>query len=156
MKTSRTSPKHLMARLGIVATVVAAASCSACSAGNRTHEPKLTHLGPLPRITTEPVSNGECTGRAAARPLLLKGADDRAFKLAHIPGCGWRLLTATTNEAAEGSLAARSVAAASAEGSAAQAVDPMAVFIDGPTGYTFTWSLDGGWRFVGHLVDEDR
>jgi hypothetical protein len=29
----------------------------------------------------------------------------------------------------------------------------MAVFIDGPTGYTFAWTAEGGWKFVGHLSD---
>jgi hypothetical protein len=29
----------------------------------------------------------------------------------------------------------------------------MAVFIDGPTGYTFAWNGDSGWKFVGQISD---
>lgn len=38
--------------------------------------------------------------------------------------------------------------------SKSQASDPVAVFVDGPTGYTFVWSADTGWKFVGPLGDE--
>ncbi|MBP0593332.1 hypothetical protein J8I87_27240 [Paraburkholderia sp. LEh10] len=29
---------------------------------------------------------------------------------------------------------------------------PMTVFIDGPTGYTYYWSREQGWKFVGRLT----
>lgn len=45
-------------------------------------------------------------------------------------------------------------AAAQAGTTALPTDDPMAVFIDGPTGYTFAWTNDGGWKFVGHIADE--
>lgn len=151
MKTSRTLLQHLLAWAGMVATVVAAA----CTSADPTNDPKSPNFGPLPRITTEPVSNGECTGRAAAPTLSLQGPGDRAFRLAHIPGCGWRLLAESAN-VGKGTSGLRGVAEAPVEASAAHSTDPMAVFIDGPTGYTFAWSRDAGWKFVGHLVDEDR
>ncbi|SAK80355.1 hypothetical protein AWB79_05175 [Caballeronia hypogeia] len=30
---------------------------------------------------------------------------------------------------------------------------PMTVFIDGPTGFTYVWMRDQGWKFVGRLSD---
>ncbi|SAK67667.1 hypothetical protein AWB75_03257 [Caballeronia catudaia] len=33
---------------------------------------------------------------------------------------------------------------------------PMTVFIDGPTGYTYVWMRDQGWKFVGRLSDRKR
>jgi len=30
---------------------------------------------------------------------------------------------------------------------------PMTVFIDGPTGYTYFWSRERGWKFVGRLTE---
>jgi hypothetical protein len=30
---------------------------------------------------------------------------------------------------------------------------PMTVFIDGPSGYTYFWIQDIGWKFVGRLND---
>ena len=32
----------------------------------------------------------------------------------------------------------------------------LSVFIDGPTGYAFTRTSDTGWRFVGHITDQNR
>jgi hypothetical protein len=30
---------------------------------------------------------------------------------------------------------------------------PQTVFIDGPTGYTFMWSPDTGWKFIGRIAE---
>ena len=32
---------------------------------------------------------------------------------------------------------------------------PLTVFLDGPTGNTFIYVLEGGWRFVGRVADRD-
>ncbi len=32
----------------------------------------------------------------------------------------------------------------------------MSVFIDGPTGFTYVWVADQGWKFVGQLSDWKR
>jgi hypothetical protein len=31
---------------------------------------------------------------------------------------------------------------------------PMTVFIDGPTGFTYFWSREHGWKFVGRLTGQ--
>ena len=31
--------------------------------------------------------------------------------------------------------------------------EPLSVFIDGPSGFTFVWNRDGGWKFVGKVTD---
>jgi hypothetical protein len=33
---------------------------------------------------------------------------------------------------------------------------PMTVFIDGPTGFTYVWMRDQGWKYVGRLSDHKR
>jgi len=33
---------------------------------------------------------------------------------------------------------------------------PLTVFIDGPTGYTFMYSFDQGWKFVGQIANDGR
>jgi hypothetical protein len=33
---------------------------------------------------------------------------------------------------------------------------PMTVLIDGPTGFTYVWVADQGWKFVGRLSDRNR
>ena len=34
-----------------------------------------------------------------------------------------------------------------------QSDEPLTVFIDGPTRFTYVWSRDGGWKFIGTLSD---
>lgn len=33
---------------------------------------------------------------------------------------------------------------------------PMTVFIDGPTGFTYVWTRDQGWKYVGRISDRKR
>ncbi|SAK59215.1 hypothetical protein AWB77_01949 [Caballeronia fortuita] len=33
---------------------------------------------------------------------------------------------------------------------------PMTVFIDGPTGFTYVWMRDQGWKYVGKLAGRNR
>ena len=37
---------------------------------------------------------------------------------------------------------------------ATPADEPLTVFIDGPSGFTFVWDREGGWKFVGKIVDK--
>jgi hypothetical protein len=34
-----------------------------------------------------------------------------------------------------------------------EAGQPTTVFIDGPTGYTYFWTPEIGWKFVGRVTD---
>ncbi|CDY79237.1 hypothetical protein BGLT_01932 [Caballeronia glathei] len=38
----------------------------------------------------------------------------------------------------------------------AEADKPLTVFIDGPTGYTYVWVADQGWKFVGKVTQRIR
>jgi hypothetical protein len=148
MTTPCESLKYVTAWLSVVAAAVTAASCSA---HDRTRDASYMGLGPLPTVTAAPASV-PCTAHSAVHTLSLRSPDNRALQLAYVSGCGWRLLADTTR----GARAFANVAAAPAGNSVALMSEPMTVFIDGPTGYTFAWSRDEGWKFIGHLVDETR
>ncbi|SAK64061.1 hypothetical protein [Caballeronia ptereochthonis] len=47
-------------------------------------------------------------------------------------------------------------ASAEPQKEASAAERPMTVFIDGPTGFTYVWMRDQGWKFVGKLADRNR
>ena len=32
--------------------------------------------------------------------------------------------------------------------------EPLTVFIDGPSGFTFVWDREGRWKFVGKIANE--
>jgi hypothetical protein len=36
--------------------------------------------------------------------------------------------------------------------SAVPSAEPLTVFIDGPSGYTFVWTREGAWKFVGKIA----
>jgi hypothetical protein len=39
---------------------------------------------------------------------------------------------------------------------ASRSEQPMTVFIDGPTGFTYAWVADHGWKFIGRLSNRNR
>jgi hypothetical protein len=50
-------------------------------------------------------------------------------------------------------MSAQALEDAATERDAREYMDPLSVFIDGPTGYTFTWTGEGGWKFAGRISD---
>jgi len=34
--------------------------------------------------------------------------------------------------------------------------EPLTVFIEGPSGFTFVWYRESGWKFVGKVSDKSR
>lgn len=101
-----------------------------------------------------------CPDAALPHVLFLEDANGNAFQLMHSPGQGWKYLAAAKSEGVARTLSARKVdfspVAASYAETTPPGADPMAVFIDGPTGYTFAWDSDTGWKFVGHITEPHR
>jgi len=97
---------------------------------------------------------------AAAAPftLYLEDASGNAFRLVRVEGSGWKY--ADGWKASE-LLAKSPLQEVSYEPSRperpAEAIsnvdEPLTVFIDGPSGFTFVYNKEGGWKFVGKLAD---
>jgi hypothetical protein len=91
-----------------------------------------------------------CDARSAAHTLSLQDPEGAALQLAYVPGCGWQYLGQhSTRSSAMSAMQPIGASHAAAD----QPENPLAVFIDGPTGYAFAWTREGGWKFIGH-VDE--
>jgi len=98
------------------------------------------------------------TTAASPFTLHIEDASGNAVRLVRVEGSGWKLAIDAT---APGSDAKSLVHEASYESSkvdrppqAVTSVDePLTVFIDGASGFTYVYNQDGGWRFVGKLVD---
>jgi len=151
MKTSTASRTLVVARIGLT---IAAFALGSCSADDLTKEQNVARL-------TKAVPNGEqqCAGDASPQTVFLEDADGNAFQLVHCRGWGWKYVAGGKSDDGEGNLAIRKIefspiSAAEAGTKALPTDDPMAVFIDGPTGYAFAWTPDSGWKFVGHIADE--
>jgi hypothetical protein len=96
---------------------------------------------------------------ALSHVLFLEDAKGNAFELRHSPGRGWEYLAAAKAEDVAATLPARKVDLSPVAASYAETTppdDPMAVFIDGPTGYAFAWDSDSGWKFVGRITEPHR
>jgi hypothetical protein len=99
---------------------------------------------PAPRATQAANANSTLT-------LLVQTPAGSTFRLAYVPNDGWKLDDPGARlKPAEGRV---TTAAASPPEEEPAANRPMTVFIDGPTGYTYVWIRDQGWKFVGRLTD---
>jgi hypothetical protein len=155
MKNLTAAHTLVAARASLTIAALALASCAADDPTSKQEIAGLTKAAPT--MSANP-SAGEqpCSGHQS-HTLLLKGTDGQVVRLVHVSGCGWKH-AADSRPAQEGGLALSKmsfspVAASHAETTTATG-DPLAVFIDGPTGYTFIWTSDTGWKFVGQLSDE--
>ncbi|HWT38882.1 MAG TPA: hypothetical protein VN289_21520 [Paraburkholderia sp.] len=81
--------------------------------------------------------------------LMIQSPAGGAVRLTYVPDDGWKADPAVTVEKAAVSVPQPDVDPALDEATR----KPMTVFIDGPTGFTYFWSREHGWRFVGRLTD---
>jgi hypothetical protein len=113
--------------------------------------PKTASLtAPLPNIDAISAGGQQCDSRAAAHKLSLQDPHGAALELVYVPGCGWQY----TGEKSGGAIAMSAMQPIStSQAASAQPENPLAVFIDGPTGYAFAWTRDAGWKFIGHVEE---
>lgn len=93
---------------------------------------------------------------AANKPLVLtlKGPSGDLSSLTYIDHDGWQL---DERNAAHGSSYARLTRASEERRIEASVTErPLSVLIDGPTGFTYVWVRDKGWKFVGQFSEHER
>jgi hypothetical protein len=160
----------LLSRPQIVGSMPADRSVSSPSTATEPTDAQALAAALLSRPRMETPAQATVPAKAASRSadgqarlphvLFLEDANGNAFQLMHSPGQGWKYLAAAKSEGVARTLSARkldlSPVAASYAETTPPGADPMAVFIDGPTGYAFAWNADPGWKFVGHLTEQHR
>lgn len=140
------------ARAGLTVLALALAGCAADSAENQ-----------VAGAPTES-SAERCPGAIPSHTIVVKDADGRVHRLVHCPDHGWKHFEDQQLGAKAPNLSfpqvqlspvmsAHALTEVAFENEAAANADPLAVFVDGPTGYTFAW-VDGGWQFVGRISDQ--
>jgi len=98
------------------------------------------------------------SGRGSPLTLYMEDTNGNAFRLIHVQGTGWKYAEGWKSpDSAAASLfrkvESRSTPPARPAKEAVPADEPLTVFIDGPSGFTFVWCREGGWRYVGMIVD---
>jgi hypothetical protein len=141
-----------IARAGVTATVFALLGFTAgvSTSGRETADAPRSHA-----LVAVPSGERHAAGTSSPQVLDFKDVNGNAVRLVYSPGEGWKHLDDRAAEGANGVAdhVLSPVASAYAE-SHARRVDPMTVFIDGPTGYVYAWTPEAGWKFVGYLSDE--
>jgi len=95
------------------------------------------------------------TDRAAPVTLYLEDPGGNAFRLVHRAGAGWTYATGWRSEPGRFTSLFRKVtlrAPDTAVDSTTNATEALTVFIDGPSGFTFVWTPEGTWKFVGRIA----
>lgn len=84
--------------------------------------------------------------------LFVQSPGGSTLRLTYIQDDGWKFDDHDASlEWTEGRV---TPAMASQQKEDAVATRPLTVFIDGPTGYTYVWIRDQGWKFVGRITDQ--
>jgi len=95
---------------------------------------------------------------AVAQTLLMSGPDGKPSTLVYSVDGGWRMHAGWSAQAQ--SDAARPIKAVAMQPAQPDELPmgerPLTVFVDGPTGFTYVYLFDQGWKFVGHIADEQR
>lgn len=81
--------------------------------------------------------------------LFIDAPSGNKLRLAYVPDKGWKLF-----DRPQGANVAAVAHSASAMQAPTTVEEPLTVFIDGPTAYTYVWMSDQGWKFVGHIADQ--
>ena len=81
--------------------------------------------------------------------LTVVGPSGARYHLVYTAGQGWQFVDPAPRIAAW--KVKSGVDFAPPFGTTSGEVHPETVFIDGPTGYTFVWVAEQGWKFVGNI-----
>ena len=96
-----------------------------------------------------------------AQPTItLSGPKGDRLTLVHSPESGWELQAGWPAQRSDDSprITRASFSDVRPTGADERPVleRPMTVFVDGPTGYTFVYLFDEGWKFIGEVADSAR
>ncbi|WP_233855963.1 hypothetical protein [Paraburkholderia sp. HD33-4] len=85
--------------------------------------------------------------------LLVQSPGGGTLRLTYVHDDGWKFDDRDASlERTEG----RVTPTAAPQQEDAIAIRPLTVMIDGPTGYTYVWIRDQGWKFVGRIADQTK
>ena len=146
MKRFHTGAALTMLRWGVIA-VSAMSGVTGSAAGSAERDPGVVAE---PAVRTVPAPAGSARG-----PLMLtiQSPSGGALRLTYVADEGWQADPMAVG--AKPRVAAVSMPQPDADPDMDEATrKPMTVFIDGPTGFTYFWSREHGWKFVGRLTGQ--
>jgi hypothetical protein len=136
MKRTDTGRASIVLRWSVIAALSASAS-TVFAAGS-------TEVAPAVAMAASSARN--------PLTLMIQSPAGGAVRLTYVPDDGWKADSTVTVARAAVSVPQSDVDSALDESTR----KPMTVFIDGPTGFTYFWSREHGWKFVGRLMDRGQ
>ena len=130
------------------------------AAGDVANETQIASLTEGSQLALAPaIADPRRAERGSPLTLYMEDSDGNAFRLVHVQGTGWRYAEAWKSpNSADASLphkvALKSKTSAPPAKGATPEDEPLTVFIDGPSGFTFVWDREGKWKFVGKIANE--
>ena len=160
MNTSKMRRALLAALTGLA---LAAITPNSYAARDVTSETQVTDPAEASQVAPAPtMAEPRHAGRGAPLTLYMEDTSGNAFRLVHVQGTGWRYAAGWKSPNSTSAWLLRKVAfwstpsARPAKGAPPDDDEPLTVFIDGPSGFTFVWDREGGWKFVGKIADRSR
>jgi hypothetical protein len=130
------------------------AVATAASYGSATTQAAVDAVTGAPAPQVVALQSPRAEARAAAPLTLhLEDAGGNAVRLVHLPGVGWQYDRAARAADSPLKKTALQTTATSSAGTGGDDT-PLTVFIDGPSGFTYVWNREDGWKCVGRLVDD--
>jgi hypothetical protein len=134
---------------------VAAVTQVSYAAGDVASEPQLAEpRGTEQSSRAKAIAEPRGVRRGSPLTLYVEGPSGNAFRLVHVQGTGWKY--AEGDRQSNGlfrKIAFGSTTPPRAANAAIPDGEPLTVFIDGPSGFTYVWNRDEGWKFVGKIAD---
>jgi hypothetical protein len=130
------------------------------AAGDVASQTQIADLKEAPQLAPAPaIAEPRRSGRGSPLTLYMEDTNGNAFRLVHVQGTGWRYAEGWKSpNSADASLphkvALKSTTSAPPAKGATPEDEPLTVFIDGPSGFTFVWDREGKWKFVGKIANE--
>ena len=140
---------------------LAAMTQVSCAAPNVANEYQVAGVTATEQFTpAATIAEPRGTGRGSPLTLYMEDASGNAFRLVHVQGTGWKYAEGWKSPD-RGAWLFRTTAfwsktPAPATKAAVPDDEPLTVFIDGPSGFTYVWNRDDGWKFVGKIADRSR
>ena len=137
---------------------------------NRTHAFHLSWTLPVTLFASIAFSVGASSalGQTIASPaaqnsvptIVLSGPKGDRMTLVHSADGGWQLQSGWATGQQDDTPRPTETVYSDVRSSEADDLPvlerPLTVFVDGPTGYTFIYLLDEGWKFVGQVAHSNR
>jgi hypothetical protein len=155
MNTSNIRHTLSVALMPLALTAITQVSHAASGIVNETQSVRDTTTAQCVPAPVPAVAEPHRPGNRSPLTLYVEDPNGKLLQLVHVEGTGWKYGGPKSHDHADSSLFRKIAFWLMTSPPVAKDIvqndEPLTVFIDGPTGFTYVWNRDLGWKFVGTL-----